>query len=406
MQQAGDRWKRTVTFILLAEAGVVALGLLSLRSPRSPRNGASHPVYTRRPDNVSPSTWGANNTAFEERATKILGTESTDFSQSALWRSDHEVLFLRSGRLISVDTRTGAQDEFPALQKLLLKGWAGAASPAVPSRVSPDGKWLLWAGGTSSRPLWIAATLDGAKTVERPRNVQPDSAVAWMADSRRWVELAWAYNDLHALVHSLDDLKTADIVIKSPGGALRPRGPDALAFAPGGEGLLAVAFASNSPSPIRSFSFVTFGIQKPVAPARSFRVPLPENVQVQGWSLSPRGDQIAWALYQFPRAFAPYGGSSGGYGGPVTSVWVGPREGGLRKISPDVSWHDLNRNLHWTRDAERVGVWYRHALYTLPVPSPAQAESSRPGQNPNGPLTVRPIRGTGNDDISGRHVWR
>lgn len=95
------------------------------------------------------------------------------------------------------------------------KHWVTIAS------LSPNGHWLVWAGGEDGHSTWEAVTTDGAEHRQWPRDegiVTP--AVAWMQDNTHWVELcdpethvnerAWQRrpNSMRARVYSL---ATSDI---------------------------------------------------------------------------------------------------------------------------------------------------------------------------------------------------
>src|SRR5579871_312136 len=54
--------------------------------------------------------------------------------------------------------------------------------------ISPDGKWLLWHGGTAEQETMDAATLDGQHHQQWPRGFYSLHWLAWTQDSRHWIE--------------------------------------------------------------------------------------------------------------------------------------------------------------------------------------------------------------------------
>ena len=112
------------------------------------------------------------------------------------WLSSHEMVTLIPGtlHLTYLDINTGRQAPLDVINSWVdhrrqsLNGYGSALT-----RLSPDGKWLLWPSGDEEKPTWIASTLDGTESREWPRHTSiSNPAVAWMQDSTHWVELSMA----------------------------------------------------------------------------------------------------------------------------------------------------------------------------------------------------------------------
>jgi len=112
------------------------------------------------------------------------------------WVSSHEMVTLIPGtlHLTYLDINTGRQAPLDVINSWVdhrrqsLNGYGSALT-----RLSPNGKWLLWPSGDAEKPTWIASTLDGAQSREWPRHTSiGNPAVAWMQDSTHWVELSMA----------------------------------------------------------------------------------------------------------------------------------------------------------------------------------------------------------------------
>lgn len=112
------------------------------------------------------------------------------------WISSHEMVTLIPGtlHLTYLDINTGRQVPLDVInawvdhRRQSSNGYGSALT-----RLSPNGKWLLWPSGDAEKPTWIASTLDGSESREWPRHTSiSNPAVAWMQDSTHWVELSMA----------------------------------------------------------------------------------------------------------------------------------------------------------------------------------------------------------------------
>jgi|GEM_PF-3383036 len=101
------------------------------------------------------------------------------------------------------------------------KHWVSIAA------LSPDSHWLVWAGGEDGHSTWEAMTTDGAEHRRWPRDEAISTpAIAWMQDSKHWVELCnpetkisakeWRTqpDNLRARVYSLDTLDVQDYPLR------------------------------------------------------------------------------------------------------------------------------------------------------------------------------------------------
>ncbi len=70
---------------------------------------------------------------------------------------------------------------------------------ACGASLSPDGRWLVWAGAEDGHATWDAVTTDGTEHRQWPR-VESTSiyAVSWMQDSTHWVEICCPKTKLNA----------------------------------------------------------------------------------------------------------------------------------------------------------------------------------------------------------------
>jgi len=108
-----------------------------------------------------------------------------DRVSGSCWVSVNEMVIQSAGKLVKFNTITGEDMPIPGTEDALSgKHWASIVS------LSPDGRWLVWAGGVDGHSTWDAVTLDGMEHRQWPRDESIGTpAIAWMQDNRHWVEL-------------------------------------------------------------------------------------------------------------------------------------------------------------------------------------------------------------------------
>ena len=138
------------------------------------------------------------------------------------WMSSDAMISWSGGNLAIFDRATQRVTPIPGTETVLSnKHWVSIAA------LSPDGHWLVWAGGEDGHSTWDAISTDGAEHRQWPRDESigtPD--VAWMQDSRHWVELrnpetrisamAWQTqpNNMRVKVYSLDTSDTQEFPLR------------------------------------------------------------------------------------------------------------------------------------------------------------------------------------------------
>ena len=160
-----------------------------------------------------------------------------DMTAQPLWHSDHEIVCFPEEWAVLVDTRTHVTTPLTAFNKRFANVMPSGGTTAI----SPDGRWLLWQNidPQTRRNVWRAATLDGLHQREWPRDIQYQSPkVAWMRDSRHWMELGGYPQDgrqMGALTFSVDAPSISRRVITFPADAQS----SALAITPDNHAVLA-----------------------------------------------------------------------------------------------------------------------------------------------------------------------
>lgn len=301
---------------------------------------------------------------------EVPGMEHSLPIDAALWRNAHQVLRLDGGGLGAavVDTISGSKTPVPHFTAIL--GRQTVSGPFGVS-LSPDGNWLLWhsfSNGPQSRPIWIAAALDGSRVVTWPRDgAVAFPKIAWMQDNRHWLEVQNGEELRQAtgfkarvLFYSLDKPGVKTLPLQVPdwvsGCWFTPKGHLVVASLVGGAGTDDVYdFAFPAPQPVRK---VTLSL-----PA----------TDVTECALSPQGDRFAWQLYKVhlsPRANLAERAVSlllrrqTAY---THSIWVSDLDGGnLRQITPETE-RAGPAYIHWTPDGKSIGYRYSDALWIVPA---------------------------------------
>ena len=285
-----------------------------------------------------------------------------------LWRNAHQVLRLDGGGLRAsvVDTTSGSRTPLTNFSAILNRQTVSGLFGVF---LSPDGNWLLWSSFSSrprSRPVWIAATLDGSRVVTWPRDGSVAfPKIAWMRDNRHWLEIqngdelrqATGFK-ARVLFYSLDKPGVKTLPLQVPdwvsGCWFTPKEHLIVASLVGGAGTDDVYdFAFPAPQPVRKIT-----------------LSLPAT-DVTDCALSPAGKQFAWQLYKVhlsPRANLAERAVALLLRRRTTythSIWVSDLDGGnLRQITPETE-RAGPAYIHWTPDGKNVGYRYDDALWTV-----------------------------------------
>ena len=302
--------------------------------------------------------------------TEVPGMEHSLPIDAPLWRNAHQVLRLGgAGRGASVvDTLSGSETPLTRFNAVLNMK---ESFDTFRVSLSPDGNWLLWAGFSDrpqSRPVWIAAALDGSRVVTWPRDGSVSfPKIAWMQDNRHWLEIQNGEELRQAtgfkarvLFYSLNKPGVRTLPLQVPnwvsGCWFTPQGHLIVASLVGGAGTNDVYdFAFPDPQPVRKIT-----------------LSLPAT-DVTECALSAKGGQFAWQLYKVhltPRANLAERAASlllrrqAAY---THSVWVSDLDGSnLRQLTPETERVGPSY-IHWTPDGQSVGYRYDDALWTVPA---------------------------------------
>ena len=128
------------------------------------------------------------------------------------WMSQDDMISWNGHELTVFNRKTQQATPMPGAETVVSgKHWVSIAA------LSPDSRWLVWAGGEDGHSTWEAITTDGAEHKQWPRDEAISTpAIAWMQDNKHWVELCnpetqvnareWRSqpNNLRARVYSLD----------------------------------------------------------------------------------------------------------------------------------------------------------------------------------------------------------
>lgn len=156
--------------------------------------------------------------------------DATPLTES-LWLNPNQVVNVQSAtsNLAVFDLDTGKQTPVDAMNALYEHQEAYKNPFSV--RTSPDGRWLLWPSDSNGEPTWEAVSLDGQQHREWPRATDFGTLdVAWMQDSRHWVQLSQFDLKPHlasVTERSSDTLKVRVYDTKTPQVQEYPLVPDA-----------------------------------------------------------------------------------------------------------------------------------------------------------------------------------
>ena len=102
------------------------------------------------------------------------------------WMSLDEMILWNGHQLVRYNRAAGPDVPIPGTEDAFSgKHWVSIVA------LSPDGRWLVWAGGVDGHSTWVATSIDGTERREWPRAESITTpAIAWMQDSQHWVELS------------------------------------------------------------------------------------------------------------------------------------------------------------------------------------------------------------------------
>jgi len=336
------------------------------------------------------------NPSLLERSSRVIGSLSSP-SEPYVWLSDHELIrfpvdtkqdgqgnSMTIMRAEQLDTKTGLRTPLTDLSRRL----RAQRDYASLFRLSPDGKWLVYAANNSDddypRSHFYVSEVGGPREREWPLEdaasngmpSMPPGAV-WLPDSRRWLELAPDETGLLGVrMHSLDVDSPKALPVTAPA-----RLRSLLGVTPDYR-LIATDFYVSPGSAARSVDLYEVGLYPNPTPPRRHTLRAPPNAQILDIALSPRGDRLAWAFYfsrvptgmqwlarfipSLRKRLRPRVGAG---------LWVSRLDGsemreiGYQEIDPNVPapLRLAPAEIHWTPDGRRLSFVYKNALYTVPV---------------------------------------
>lgn len=170
---------------------------------------------------------------------------------------------------------------------------------------SPDGKWVLFYGlypqGPEAEPASneapatpeiVAVSIDGHRQLSFPQQ-GTNSVVAWLPDSRRWVEIT----STEAVFHSLDDPTSAtDVPLSLAGDSgvaseFTPSGATLLCVTPANHAIVTSHWEGSSENPV---TFCDLDLTANPVTGRVFSIPIPPSAEIDAIAVSPDGRRIAW----------------------------------------------------------------------------------------------------------------
>lgn len=317
-------------------------------------------------------------------------------------------------KAVRADTHTGSETVLEPLSDTLAN-----VTPMGEWHLSPDGKWLLWAGERHViRSQWrnvntfynqfrvFASALDGSRQIER----QQGGNVAWLPDSSGWTR--WTH-DRNSSTMQTQTLNSPQITrtflpniepnsirqtFKVVGLTPMP-GAQTVNFAP-----LAVVKANGHrqttllvPGSLLFGNNVHwYGIDAAggemtnanrtaslPAAIHEYAIAFPAGMECVGAELAPQADRLLWKTTssRFPLLTRtlwgcwPWLANTLKLGSePIISLWVSQSDGtGLQELghltAPNIdNWPDTLSSLHWSANGRQATFIFQHRLYTIPVP--------------------------------------
>ena len=282
------------------------------------------------------------------------------------WCSGHEILVSNGSSNNIIDIYTGAQEAIHVLGK------HGAFMYVDMAQVSPDGRRLLSAEGTSADPNWSVFALHGYESVERPQCLTRENGpnCAWLPDSNRWVELVQINSMPHAIIYSCDTPEIKDVALSLPfvPGEIVRITPDGnlVTNAPGTAGRGAI-------------NFMEFPLRHGTVPIRYYSLPRPKLpalglIDNSEFAFSRDGKYVAWILTTFRMtrimdrllSMLPIRAQVTGH--KFHSVWIGLSDGtNLHEVEPEFMSDTGPCSLEWSPDNKHVSFYFDNAVWTVPA---------------------------------------
>jgi len=299
------------------------------------------------------------------------------------WLSNDAFLLARTDRdhprgvLFRRELASGRETPLPALTALYNQADGGSIL-----RISPDGQWVLWWTGKIHDVGIHGARLDGSAHFQVPKaKAEWDNLyLFWLADSRRFVELAMPVKNkfTRALVRSVEKPQVAEtlpITDASPFQSVCAIAGRDIALA-SGDRLIALPCALNGYGPIESNP--TIGMTAILNPKIGADQTLPFDLPGKantfcGVALSARSDRIGWIVAELPQE-----------GETRVALCVSRLDGshwaeiGFEQTAkPDTGFGDhLEKfmsespgTMQWLPDGKSLSFFYKGDLYTVPAPA-------------------------------------
>ncbi len=141
---------------------------------------------------------------------------------SSCWSSQDDMICWNGDQLVSFSRTTQQATLIPGTETVV----SSKRSVHITS-LSPNGRWLVWAGGVDGHSTWDAVSTDGTEHRQWPRAESAGTpAISWMQDNTHWVELSvpetqmaprqWQYHsdNMRAKVYSLDSPDVQDFPLQ------------------------------------------------------------------------------------------------------------------------------------------------------------------------------------------------
>ena len=290
------------------------------------------------------------------------------------WLSNHEFLYqdyteggmerVQSCRLFRYDIRTHTRRELKGLTKLVSCFYHSQME------ISPDGKWMLWHGGTDGKDTIDAATIDGRRHLQWPCGYYTRDVLNWTVDSRHWVDFHKKDTDdnfpSEAHIHDVN-ARQKDTVLPIATGSLGDEYDARI------QKTIVTLSSPNFEAVTPQLQVTEAQIGSRVTPIHQYTIRPPAsmaslpNVDIMDGLLSPSGDRIALLIsYDAPpEKGKPEQGISG--------LWICRKDGSDMRNLGDWS-QDSNPNhipelegLRWLPDGRRLSFVYNNALWTVQV---------------------------------------
>jgi hypothetical protein len=402
MREGKRRWTKWGLPALIG-AAVAAGWILLPREPllfaraRRVTDARNHPEYSR-------YLWRSDREAITFALKGNMSCDAYIARFHIRWAADPRVKMviysMNPGyQALSLDAATGIQSPLAAFNRsftahtdgdgLALWRRYGLYHLLADGCVSPDGRWLLWgdtdmARGSGGR--YAAFALDGSRTLKWPHAVRPGNSmppeagypVAWMPDSRHWVELSSGLEvdpnsprtvtvPRRVIIHSVD---APGEVSKTP---LLPDGGDLIGITPQRH-LLTLTPRDGEE---HGAELEEYDLNANAALVRHFPVRTPPNGKFpyHQVALAPQGHRLAWLVPiektpPGPPFLARFWTMAGNRPHTVETLWVTrldgsePQEVGYLPFKTD---DPLPEDLRWLPGGKQLSFIYKGALYTVPA---------------------------------------